>query len=160
MEIILSLGSNLNDRAKNLSDAIAELSKISAITKKSKVYETLPWGKEDQANFLNQVIVAETKLEPQPLLEQILQIETKLGRVRHEKWGPRTIDIDILYYADLILNEENLVIPHPHLHERAFVLDPLEEIYDDKVDPRWNLTVRELNQRLKNRTQMTQIKAD
>lgn len=160
MEIILSLGSNLNDRAKNLSDAIAELSKISSITKKSKVYETLPWGKEDQANFLNQVIVAETKLEPQQLLEQILQIETKLGRVRQEKWGPRTIDIDILYYADLILNEDNLVIPHPHLHERAFVLDPLEEIYGDKVDPRWNLTVRELNQRLKNRTQMTQIKAD
>lgn len=150
MEIILSLGSNLNDRAKNLSDAITELSKISVITKKSRVYETLPWGKEDQANFFNQVIVAETKLEPQQLLEQILQIETKLGRVRQEKWGPRTIDIDILYYADLIIDEENLVIPHPHLHERAFVLDPLEEIYSDKIDPRWNLTVKELNKRLKN----------
>lgn len=160
MEIILSLGSNLNDREKNLSEAIAELSKISKITKQSKVYETLPWGKEDQADFLNQVIVAETKLEPQQFLEQIHLIETKLGRVRQEKWGPRTIDIDILYYDDLIMNEENLVIPHPRLQDRAFVLDPLTEIYADKVDPRWNITVRELNKRLKNRTQMTQIKAD
>ena len=123
MEVILSLGSNLNDRENNLTKALSELSQICSLTKQSKIYETPPWGKTDQANFLNQVVVAETKLQPQELLEQIHLIEAKLGRVRQEKWGPRIIDIDILYYGNLILNQENLIIPHPYLQERAFVLE-------------------------------------
>lgn len=149
MEVILSLGSNLNDRENNLAKALTKLSQICILTKQSKIYETSPWGKTDQSNFLNQVIVAETKLQPQELLKQINLIETKLGRVRQEKWGPRVIDIDILYYGNLIINQENLKIPHPYLQERAFVLDPLEEIYKDKIDPRFNLTIAELNKNLR-----------
>lgn len=159
MEVILSLGSNLNDRENNLTKALSELSQICSLTKQSKIYETPPWGKTNQANFLNQVVVAETKLQPQELLEQIHLIEAKLGRVRQEKWGPRIIDIDILYYGNLILNQENLIIPHPYLQERAFVLDPLEEIYSDKIDPRYNLTVRELNKTLKTGEKMNKVGA-
>lgn len=144
MEVIFSLGTNLGDRKLNLIKALNELSLYCAITKKSSVYETAPWGKIDQAYFLNQVIVAETDLSPQTLMLKLLEIETKLGRVRTEKWGPRLIDIDILYYESKIIDQENLKIPHPLIQERIFVLEPLKEIYPRKIDPRYNLTVEEL----------------
>ena len=148
MEIILSLGSNLGNREENLAQALQKLTEICHITKESTVLETEPWGKEDQASFLNQVVVANTHLTPNLLMKKILEIERVLGRVRGEKWGPRIIDIDILYYDDLIINQEEIKIPHPLLQERIFVLEPLKEIYADKIDPRFNLSVEDLYNKL------------
>ena len=127
--IYIGLGTNLGDRNSNLNKAIELISlQIGSVLKESTVHETKPWGKTDQPNFLNMVIKIETKLTPQQLLEKCLSIENEIGRVREEKWGPRLIDIDILYYNNEIINEENLIIPHPFIQEREFVLKPLNEI--------------------------------
>lgn len=159
MEIVLSLGTNLGDRETNLVTAIKELTKICRIIKVSSVYETAPWGKLDQAEFLNQVMVAETTLKPQALLTELLRIENKLGRIRTEKWGPRLMDLDILYYEDLIINRENIKIPHPLLQERRFVLEPLNEIYPHKKDPRFNLTVEDLYKKITTGETMNKVGA-
>ena len=127
--IFLGLGTNLDNREKNLSSAIELINKqIGTIIKKSSIHKTKAWGKTDQPDFLNMVIKIETKLDPQKLLKQCLSIENELGRIRKEKWGERIIDIDILYFNDLIINDENLKIPHPLIQEREFVLKPLNEI--------------------------------
>jgi len=119
----------LDNREKNLSSAIELINKqIGTIIKKSSIHKTKAWGKTDQPDFLNMVIKIETKLDPQKLLKQCLSIENELGRIRKEKWGERIIDIDILYFNDLIINDENLKIPHPLIQEREFVLKPLNEI--------------------------------
>ena len=148
MEAVLSLGTNLGNKEENLAEALSEIAKIGKITKQSKVYETAPWGKTDQANFLNQVIIVDTSEDASSLLKKILEIEYKLGRIRTEKWGPRIIDIDILYCDDLIINNQDIRIPHPLLQERMFVLEPLNEIYKDKIDPRYNLSVEVLYKKL------------
>ena len=125
----LGLGTNLSDRHKNLSNAIDLIGKqIGEVIKQSSIHETKAWGKTDQPDFLNMVIQVETTLSPQKLLEKCLSIEDQIGRIRKEKWGPRLIDIDILYYNDLKIEEENLKIPHPFINEREFVLKPLTEI--------------------------------
>lgn len=127
--IFLGLGTNLGNRKKNLSDAIALInSQIGNVVKKSSIHETKAWGKTEQPDFLNMVIQIDTELQPQNLLEKCLSIENKLGRIRIEKWGERIIDIDILYYNDLIIDEENLKIPHPLIEDREFVLNPLKEL--------------------------------
>ena len=127
--IFLGLGTNLGDRNQNLTNAINLISQqIGNVTKQSSKHETKAWGKTDQPNFLNMVIKIETKLTPHFLLEKCLSIENEIGRVRKEKWGPRLIDIDILYYNDLVIDEENLKIPHPFINERDFVLKPFKEI--------------------------------
>lgn len=144
MEVILSLGSNLGKKVDNLKDAVKELAKISEVIKESSIIETPPWGYTEQDSFLNQIIVVETELGPNELIEQILQIEELLGRKREFKWGPRLIDIDIIYYDDLIIESQELQVPHPHLYEREFVLAPLNEIYNTKLDPILKITVGEI----------------
>jgi 2-amino-4-hydroxy-6-hydroxymethyldihydropteridine diphosphokinase len=131
--VYLALGSNLDDRLANLKQAITSLSPQMEVKAKSRVYETPPWGYADQPMFLNQVIKANTYLEFEPLLKHIKRLETALGRKPSFKNGPRLIDIDILFYDNLVMETPSLVIPHPRIHERGFVLLPLMDIAPDLV---------------------------
>ena len=142
--VYLALGSNLGDRMANLKAAIASLTPQMIVKKKSSIYETQPWGYTEQGAFLNQVVKAETYEEPEKLLKHLKRLETALGRVPSFPNGPRLIDIDILFYDNLIMFRDNLVIPHPRLHERAFVLAPLADIAPDLIHPTLNKSIKEL----------------
>lgn len=142
--VYLALGTNLGDRPANLQAAITAFSPELKVLAESKVYETPPWGYEDQPAFLNMAIQAETKLDARALLQHLKQVEVQLGRQQSFRWGPRLIDIDILFYDDLIVNDASLVIPHPRLHERAFVLVPLADLAPDLVHPVLKKPIREL----------------
>lgn len=142
----IGLGSNMGDKVGNINKAIAALGKISGnkVLAVSSFYETEPVGDIDQDWFINAAVKIDTGLTPRELLEILLKIEKELGRVRDARWGPRTIDLDILLYDDLALNEEGLVIPHPYLHERRFVLAPLAEIAPGLIHPRLKNSMSEL----------------
>ena len=142
--IYLSLGTNIGNRADNLKQAISSLPPQMTVKAKSKAYETPPWGYTEQDNFLNQVVMVTTYLEPDPLLKHIKRLEVALGRKATFRHGPRLIDIDILFYDDLILDTPPLIIPHPHLHERGFVLLPMMDIAPDFVHPVLKKKIREL----------------
>ena len=142
--VYLALGSNLGNRLINIKQAVSALSPQIDVQAKSYVYETPPWGYEDQPRFLNQAIKAKTYLEPERLIKHIKRLEVTLGRKDSFQNGPRLIDIDILFYDDLILNTGSLVIPHPRLHERGFVLLPLMDIDPDLVHPVTQKSVREM----------------
>ena len=142
--VYLALGSNLGDRAANLKEAIASLPPQMEVKAKSQVYETPPWGFADQAMFLNQALRVATYLKPEPLLRHLKRLEIALGRKAAFQNGPRLIDIDILFYDDLVLHSPALMIPHPHLHERGFVLVPLMDIAPDMVHPVKKKSIREL----------------
>ena len=142
--VYLALGSNLDNRLANLKQAVAALSPQMEVQAKSPVYETPPLGYENQPKFLNQVIKVKTYLEPEPLLKHIKRLEITLGRKASFQNGPRLIDIDILFYDDLILDTPSLVLPHPRLHERGFVLLPLMDIDPDLVHPVNKKSVREM----------------
>lgn len=126
----LSLGANIGDPAAQLADAISRIDEHPSVsvTRQSAVLTTKPWGKTDQPDFLNQAVEVETALEPIELLDFILGIELAMGRVRKEVWGPRLIDIDMIAYDRLEQQSPRLTLPHPHAHERDFVLTPLDEI--------------------------------
>ena len=135
--ILIGLGSNLGDRKENILTAIQKLSQREdiSIERISSLYETKPVGVTNQPDFINGAICISTTLSPRALLAVCLSVECQMGRIRDERWGPRNIDIDILVYHDLIIQDEVLHIPHPRLCERAFVLIPLQEIASDtKVD--------------------------
>lgn len=136
-EAYLLLGTNMGDRNSNLQQAIALIEiEIGNVFAASSVYETAPWGKTDQPGFLNQAVGVKTALLPLELLQVMLDIEKKMGRVRLEKWGERLIDIDLIFYGeDTILNNEELSLPHPEMHKRRFVLEPLNEIAADYIHP-------------------------
>jgi 2-amino-4-hydroxy-6-hydroxymethyldihydropteridine diphosphokinase len=142
--IYLALGSNLGDRVQNLKTAITALSPQMVLKAKSNVYETLPWGYEDQPKFLNMALKAETYLRPEPLLKHLKRLEIALGRKASFQNGPRLIDIDILLYDDLVLDTSALTIPHPHMHERGFVLLPMMDIAPDLIHPITKKSVREM----------------
>jgi len=142
--VYLALGTNLEDRAANLKEAIASLTPQMVLKAKSHVYETPPWGYEDQPKFLNQVVMVQTYLEPEQLLKHIKRLEVALGRKASFPNGPRLIDIDILFYDDLVLNTSILTIPHPRLQERGFVLLPLMDIAPDLVHPETKKSVSEM----------------
>lgn len=130
----LGLGSNLGDRLGNLTEAAARLSRARGIRalRSSRVYETDPVGGPEQPDYLNAVLEVDTMLTPRDLLEACLRVERDMGRVRDERWGPRTIDIDLLVYGTEEVHEDGLEVPHPRMHERGFVLIPLLEL---KADP-------------------------
>ena len=148
-DIFLLLGSNMGDRKLFLNRAIEHIeADIAPIVRASSVYETASWGKTDEPDYLNQVLLLQTWLPPQIILEKILAIEALLGRKREEKWGSRIIDIDILFCGDAIINEPNLKVPHPELHKRRFTLEPLAEIAADFMHPVFKKNILQLKSEL------------
>jgi 2-amino-4-hydroxy-6-hydroxymethyldihydropteridine diphosphokinase len=144
-KIHLLIGSNMGDRKAYLAQAAAEIGKIiGKITQKSRLYETQAWGLTNQPDFMNQALEVETTLSPQATLAKILAIETDMGRTRAEKWAERTIDIDILLFADVIVEEADLQIPHPRLPERNFALVPLMEIAGETEHPILKTTIEDI----------------
>ncbi|WP_225977369.1 2-amino-4-hydroxy-6-hydroxymethyldihydropteridine diphosphokinase [Nostoc sp. CENA543] len=141
----IALGSNIGDSLTNLAAAIAELATIAGIEliAQSSWYRTKAVG-PPQPDYINGCIILQVTMTPQQLIATLLATEQKFGRVRQERWGPRSLDLDILLYDDLIINAPNLQIPHPRMHERAFVLVPLTEIAPDWLEPVSGLTVAEL----------------
>ncbi|MEW6030967.1 MAG: 2-amino-4-hydroxy-6-hydroxymethyldihydropteridine diphosphokinase [Chloroflexota bacterium] len=142
--VYLALGSNLGDRAANLKTALGLLAPQMTVLAKSPVYETPPWGHTDQPDFLNQVVKVETHLQPLPLLKHLKRLEVAMGRQPTFPKGPRLIDLDILFYDDVVLRDFEISIPHPGVHERAFVLVPLNDIAPDLIHPVNGSTVREM----------------
>jgi 2-amino-4-hydroxy-6-hydroxymethyldihydropteridine diphosphokinase len=132
----LSLGANIGDPTAQLAEAIRRLDAHPAIsvTKQSTVIVTKPWGKTDQPDFANMAAEVETDLSPIDLLHVALDTERDMGRVRHEVWGPRVIDVDVIAYERVEMQTGRLTLPHPHAHERAFVLDPLQEIAPETAE--------------------------
>jgi 2-amino-4-hydroxy-6-hydroxymethyldihydropteridine diphosphokinase len=128
----IGLGSNLGDREATIGSALAALPGVVAV---SRLRETAPVGVVDQPRFLNGVARLETALAPRELLDALLAVERSLGRERHERWGPRTIDLDLLLYGNEVVDEPGLTVPHPRLHERRFVLEPLAELDQALVVP-------------------------
>lgn len=142
--VYLALGSNLKKRSANLKAAISSLRPQMDVKARSKVYETPPWGVTDQPKFLNQVVKAKTYLAPELLLKHLKRLEIALGRKKSVRYGPRLIDIDILFYDDLVFETPDLVIPHPSLHERGFVLLPMMDIAPDLMHPVQEKTISEM----------------
>lgn len=142
--VYLALGSNVGNRAANLREAVAALPPQLEVKAKSKIYETPPWGYAEQEKFLNQVLRTITYVEPEPLLKHLKRLEVALGRKETFVNGPRVIDMDILFYDDQIVESPMITIPHPRLHERGFVLQPLMDIAPDFIHPVKKQSIREL----------------
>lgn len=150
-KIYLSLGSNMGNKRENLLEAIRRIEKLkdTKLIKSSTILETEPFGYLEQDNFLNACIEVKTLMTAQEFLKSILQIELEMGRVREIKWGPRIIDIDILFYDSDIIEEDNLAVPHPWITKRSFVLDPLSEIAPNYIHPLVKKTISMLALELK-----------
>lgn len=144
-EVIIGLGTNVGNKKTNLENAILLIkNEVGSVINQSKVIETKPWGKLDQDDFLNQIIVIETCLYPLELLEKLKQIEVKLGRIKTQKWGERILDLDILFYENYIFQSPSLIIPHPFIQDREFVLLSLNELFPDKIHPKLRKSFKEL----------------
>lgn len=149
-KVYLGIGSNLGDRLSNIKKAcilLAENKNIKII-QQSSIYETVPVGYKDQPDFLNGVIEIQTSLPPRRLLKVLKNIEKKLGRTKSIKWGPRTIDLDILLYEDKVVKNGTLIIPHPEMYKREFILVPLAEIASEIIHPLKKKTILELYKKL------------
>lgn len=146
MKAVVALGSNLGDRFDYLQKAVNEINSLidTEISEISSVYETLPVGGPEQGNYLNAVISLNTKFEADELLLKLLHVELNLGRQREIAWGPRTIDLDLIWFEDQTINLENLILPHPRAHERCFVIKPWLEI-----DPKAKIGDTEIQEFLK-----------
>ena len=145
VDVYLLLGSNIGDREANLKRACELIrDEVSTDITQSHLYETAAWGKTDQAAFLNQAIMIQTDTEPLVLLTLLKNIEKKVGRVDTEKWGPRVIDIDILFYGSEVIQAPELQVPHPYLPVRRFALLPMSEIAEDLMHPVLKKTIEEL----------------
>jgi 2-amino-4-hydroxy-6-hydroxymethyldihydropteridine diphosphokinase len=144
----LGLGSNLGDRRANLTAAVTGLPPAARVLRASSIFQTEPWGYLDQPAFLNQVLEVETRLAPVDLLAALKRLEAGLGRQATFRYGPRLIDLDILLYDELVLNQPDLVIPHPQLAQRAFVLVPLAELAPHLLHPLLGVSMAELKDRI------------
>jgi 2-amino-4-hydroxy-6-hydroxymethyldihydropteridine diphosphokinase len=141
----LLIGGNIGDRERNLRETIAAISATAGVVAAvSHVYETEAWGRTDQPAFLNQALELQTNYAPEALLRLLIGIEESLGRKRQQKYDPRTIDIDIIFYNDLVMRTPELEVPHPRMAERRFVLAPLAELAPDKVHPVLHATVEQI----------------
>ena len=152
--VCLQLGSNKGDRRAALEDAILKLSAIVEIASKSSIYETAAWGKTDQRNFYNQLLLVKTNINPFKLLRKTQELEIKMGRLKKEKWGERLIDIDIIYYYQKVIYSPTLNIPHILFADRKFVMEPLVEISSDWVDPVTKLTAKHLLEKCEDITEV------
>jgi 2-amino-4-hydroxy-6-hydroxymethyldihydropteridine diphosphokinase len=145
--VYLGIGSNLGNRQNNCEKSLSLLEeKGITIIKRSSMIETEPWGVQDQPKFINLVVEIQTELEPGELFCTLKEIEVAIGRTETVRWGPRIVDLDILFYNDAIINSSELIIPHPGIQDRIFVLKPLSEIAPDKMHPVLKKSVRELFQ--------------
>jgi len=135
MKVVIALGSNLGDRHAILLEAISQLTEIIKVLKASTFHETAPVGGPEQPDYLNAVLIGESDLDPAQLLTKMQEIEAAAGRVRVERWGARTLDLDLIVAGDLIIDSDFLTLPHPRAHERRFVLDPWLEIDDHAYLP-------------------------
>ncbi|MBI4335895.1 MAG: 2-amino-4-hydroxy-6-hydroxymethyldihydropteridine diphosphokinase [Candidatus Omnitrophica bacterium] len=146
----IAFGSNMGDRQKNIEKAMEYMRELAGVSikKVSSVYETDPVGGPAQGKFLNGALEIETALLPDELLDRLNGIEARLGRVKTEENGPRPIDLDIIFYQDIVIEGERIKIPHPRMHERAFVLKGLSEIAPDFLHPKLNKTIRQLYEEL------------
>ncbi|EOU1117369.1 2-amino-4-hydroxy-6-hydroxymethyldihydropteridine diphosphokinase [Clostridium perfringens] len=149
-EAYLSYGSNIGDKKYYIEEALNEINKAyhTEIIKKSNLIETEPWGYTEQDEFLNGACKIKTLLNPKELIKFLLSVEQKLKRERKIKWGPRTIDLDVIFFNDLVSEDEDIILPHPRMHERSFVLEPLNEIAPYKVHPLYRKRVFELLEEL------------
>jgi 2-amino-4-hydroxy-6-hydroxymethyldihydropteridine diphosphokinase len=136
--VVIGLGSNVGDRLENLRAAVLRIERVTPIAARSSVHETVPMGGPPQGEFLNAAVLANWSGDPHALLDELQRIEAELGRVRDVRWGPRTIDLDVLWIESVRLATPRLEVPHPRLHDRAFALLPLLEVAPDAIDPRWN----------------------
>ena len=142
--VYLAIGSNLGDRKKHLIDAINLLHSYAAVEAIAPLYETSAYGMTDQPSFLNSALRIKTKQKPEELLATLKEIEKKVGRKKRVRWGPREIDLDIIFFDDLILNSPDLFIPHPDFHNRRFVLKPLRDLDPDFISPSHRKSISEL----------------
>lgn len=149
VKVYLGVGSNLGNKSSNIKRAINNIKKKLKINKISQLYKTEPVGCKNQDWFLNCVVEAETKIKPMALLEFLKSIEKKLKRVKTIRYGPRTIDIDILFYGDEIVKTKKLIVPHPRMHRRLFVLEPFAEINQNFIHPKLKKTIIELKNTIK-----------
>lgn len=147
-KVFLGLGANVGDKKANIKKAIELLKEKIANIAVASIYETKPWGYKEQDNFLNTAIKGNTRLSPSELFKFVKDIEKKLGRIKRFKWGPREIDIDVLFYNDKIYKDHNLEIPHSRLHERDFVLKPLMNLEPEFIHPIFKRTIKQLHSEL------------
>ena len=131
----IGLGSNLGERARHIGDAVAAIAEAGSLVSVSSLYETAPMGGPKQGAYLNAVVVVDTELEPRQLLARCLEIEREQGRERRERWGPRTLDMDLLLYGTMTIEDADLRVPHPRMTGRRFVLEPLLEAWPDATLP-------------------------
>lgn len=149
-KVYVAFGTNIGDKINNIEKALKFMEDRGLkITKKSSIHSTEPYGYTDQPEFLNGVVEAETDLNPRQVLETLLQIEKDMGRIREFKWGPRNIDLDIILFNDYVIDEEDLKIPHPDMHNREFVLKPLSEIAPEYIHPIIKKSIKQLLEELK-----------
>ncbi len=155
----IGFGSNLGDRLENCKNAIGALAALPpcSLLKTSSFYETSPVGLVDQPAFINGVVLLETDEDAHWLLRQMLEIEKTFGRIRDLKWGPRSIDLDLLFFDDQIINTPELSVPHPSLHERRFVLEPLNEVAPDFRHPSLGKSVADLRNDLQDGEQRVEV---
>jgi len=146
--VYLSLGSNLGDRQANLEQAIAQLAKFGTVVRRSALYETEPMEVTDQPWFLNAAVELETELMPKQFISAVVDLERSMGRKRTKKKGPRTIDIDVVLFGKSIVEMKGLTVPHPAMHLRRFVLEPMVEIAAEVRHPVFKKTMRELRDAL------------
>lgn len=152
-KLVISLGSNLGNRYAYIRQALAHINeRLDGICQVAHFYETPPWGDENQATFINTAASIETSASLGTCLTVLQDIEKNMGRVKTKKWGPRSIDLDILFYGDEIIKLDYLEVPHKHLHERSFVLVPLHDILPDFVHPVFNSPITELFSKIENDT--------
>jgi 2-amino-4-hydroxy-6-hydroxymethyldihydropteridine diphosphokinase len=156
--VYLLTGSNLGDRVENLNKAAQLITeKGGLLITRSKFYHTSPWGPLDQPDYLNQALALDTSLQAAALMEQLLEIEEKMGRIRSIKYGPRIIDIDILFFGEQLIQNSMVQVPHPEVHNRRFALTPLAEIAATFIDPLTGNTISQLLSNCKDQGRVLQF---